>query len=71
MQNDLMTAGDVSKLLADVTPATVRLWGDRGVLPVQRTRSGMRLFLRSDVESLRMSRERKAHQTLQLAGQES
>ena len=61
MNSDLMTAGEVSKLLADVTPATVRSWGDKGLLPVQRTHSGMRLFNRSDVE--RLSRERSRART--------
>ena len=33
-----------------VTPATVRVWADRGVLPVMRTPGGRRLFKREDVD---------------------
>ena len=68
MDSELMTVGEVTKALdGDVTPATVRIWGDKGLLPVQRTRSGMRLFRRSDV--MRLARERKARaQVPQSAG---
>ena len=57
MTSELMTAGDVAKLLGNVTPATVRNWGDKRVLPMQRTRSGVRLFRRADVEALRQVRK--------------
>ena len=68
MDSELMTVGEVTKALnGEVTPATVRAWADRGLLRVERTRSGMRLFRRSDVEQL--ARERKARaQVPQSAG---
>src|SRR5262245_24460696 len=54
---ELMTAASVAKRTG-VTPATVRAWADRGVLPAQRTTSGVRLFDSRDVE--RLARERDA-----------
>jgi predicted transcriptional regulator len=61
---DLLTPHDVAKL-AGVTPAAVRSWADVGRLPVMRTVSGMRLFLRRDVD--RYLEERRAECTQSLA----
>ena len=61
MNSNLMTAGEVSKLLGNVVPATIRNWGDKGLLPMQRTQSKMRLFRRADVE--RVAREIEARRT--------
>ncbi len=36
--------------LLGVHPSTVRLWSDKGVLPVHRTQGGHRRYLRSEVE---------------------
>jgi excisionase family DNA binding protein len=47
---DLLTTGDVAKV-AGVTPPTVVRWADEGKLPVSRTASGVRLFMRADVEA--------------------
>jgi excisionase family DNA binding protein len=51
----LMTKGEVARV-AGVTPVTIRAWADAGLLPVERTSSGIRLFRRDDV--LRFLRER-------------
>ncbi len=56
MKGELMTTGEVARLLTDVVPATVRGWANKGLLPVQRTRTGLRLFKKSDV--VRLARQR-------------
>ena len=56
VQQDLLfTTTDVSQLLG-VSESTVRNWDRAGVLLSKRTRSGVRIFRREDVE--RLSRER-------------
>ena len=50
-----MTPLDVARLF-DCAPATVRKWESRKKLPAIRTRSGMRLFSREDVDRLLASR---------------
>lgn len=49
----LLTTGQVA-LHAGVSPATVRLWADEGLIPCVRTagRCGQRLFQKSDVTAL-------------------
>lgn len=47
----LMTAYDVSRI-ADVSASTIRLWADTGKLTAIRTAGGVRLFKRSDVETV-------------------
>jgi DNA-binding transcriptional MerR regulator len=47
--SEFMIASEVARL-KEVTPATVRAWNDRGILPAKRTPNGTRIFLRSDVE---------------------
>ena len=44
-----LTLSDVAKTLG-VHPSTVRLWSDKGVLPVHRTSGGHRRYLRHEVE---------------------
>lgn len=43
-----------------VSAQTVREWADHGKLPVMRTSSGQRIFLRTDVERLRAQRSEAA-----------
>jgi DNA-binding transcriptional MerR regulator len=50
-QSDQMLTGEVSRL-AEVVPATVRLWEKQGKLTATRTASGVRLFNRADVEAI-------------------
>ena len=52
----LLTTFDAAKIL-EVSPATVRLWHRLGKLPATRTQSGMRLFMRRDVELLAAQRQ--------------
>lgn len=53
--DELLTKGDVAKLLG-VTPATVILLEAKGRLSSRRTLGGIRLFERSEVESLAQKR---------------
>jgi DNA-binding transcriptional MerR regulator len=55
-QDELLGPYDASKI-ADVSPQTVRSWGDQGKLSVIRTAGGMRLFKRSEVEALAAERK--------------
>jgi DNA-binding transcriptional MerR regulator len=54
-QSDQMLTAEVARV-ADVTPATVRLWEKQGKLTATRTASGVRLFNRNDVEAIANSR---------------
>ena len=54
MPNDWLTLSDVAELLG-IHPSTVRLWSDKGALPVHRTQGGHRRYLRSEVELWRQS----------------
>jgi DNA-binding transcriptional MerR regulator len=53
-----MIASEVAKIKG-VTPAAVRAWEQRGILPAKRTATGTRLFARSDVEKFQPPRSRK------------
>ena len=53
--SDILSPAQVAKLLF-VTPATVRLWADKGELPAQTTPGGHRRFKRSDIEKFARSR---------------
>jgi excisionase family DNA binding protein len=46
---DWMTLSQVAELLG-VHPSTVRLWSDKGQIPVQRTQGNHRRYLRTEVE---------------------
>ena len=50
MDNDWINLSEAADLLG-VHPATLRAWGDKGELPMQRTPGGHRRFRRADVES--------------------
>ena len=39
-----------------MTPATVRLWETKGLIPATRTQSGTRLFKPEDVEAIETER---------------
>jgi excisionase family DNA binding protein len=60
MTDQWLSLSDTAKLLG-VHPSTVRLWSDKGVLPVHRTQGGHRRYKRSEVliwaESNQRSRE--------------
>lgn len=47
--SEYMLASEVARI-KNVTPATVRQWETKGILPALRTSSGTRLFARADVE---------------------
>jgi len=47
--DDVLSPSDVARE-GEVTPACVRVWADRGLLPVTRTVGDRRLFRREDVE---------------------
>jgi excisionase family DNA binding protein len=60
MTDEWLSLSDAAKLLG-VHPSTVRLWSDKGVLPVHKTQGGHRRYRRSEIslwsESTRKSRE--------------
>jgi excisionase family DNA binding protein len=47
-RGEWLSLSDAARLLG-VHPSTVRLWSDKGVLPVHRTQGGHRRYLRSEV----------------------
>jgi excisionase family DNA binding protein len=49
MTDEWLSLSDAAKLLG-VHPSTVRLWSDKGVLPVHRTQGGHRRYKRSEVQ---------------------
>lgn len=54
----LMTPSEAAALLG-ISADRVRQLGDEGRIPVQRTTTGHRLFLRSDVEVYLLERKRR------------
>ena len=56
--NDILTVGDVARVFG-ISPQAVRMWDRLGKLSGQRTASGMRLFLRADVERARRERDER------------
>lgn len=60
MSDEWLSLSDAAQVLG-VHPSTVRLWSDKGVLPVHKTQGGHRRYKRSEitlwVESSRTSRE--------------
>lgn len=57
--SEVLTVSEAARRLK-VADGTVRRLADRGVLKVQRTSTGMRLFDRSDVDRVAAARERRA-----------
>ncbi len=49
MDSEWLTISAAARLLG-IHPSTVRLWADKGILPVQRTHGGHRRFRRQDIE---------------------
>ena len=47
--NEWLSLSDVAELLG-IHPSTVRVWSDKGVLPVHRTQGGHRRYLRSELD---------------------
>jgi predicted site-specific integrase-resolvase len=54
--NDRQLVAGAARILG-VTPAMVRVYADKGVLPCERI-DGMRIFRRSDVQRLKAQREK-------------
>ena len=57
--SELLTTGDAARLIG-VSADAVRLWERDGRLPATRTQSGVRLFIREDVEAFAQRRREKA-----------
>jgi len=70
MTKDWLSLSDVAEYLG-VHPSTVRVWSDKGVLPVHRTQGGHRRYLRSELdlwrESQRSDGANEAHLVVQNA----
>ena len=56
--NEILTVGDVARVFG-ISPQAVRAWNRLGKLSGLRTASGMRLFLRADVERARHDRDQR------------
>ena len=56
--NEILTVGDVARVFG-ISPRGVRAWDRLGKLSGLRTASGMRLFLRADVERARRDRDQR------------
>lgn len=63
----LLLTGDVARIL-EVSPDTVRALERLGRLPALKTKRGVRLFDRRDVERLRLARERATQATTTAEG---
>jgi excisionase family DNA binding protein len=68
MENDWINLSEAADLLG-VHPATVRSWGDKGELPMQRTPGGHRRFRRLDVEARAETTDRSQSSGVQLVVQ--
>lgn len=58
MSATIMTTAEVARLL-DVVPNTVRLYESGGLLPADRTATGVRIFRRHEVEAFAKRRAEK------------
>ena len=68
MDTDWINLSDAADILG-VHPATVRAWGDKGDLPMQRTPGGHRRFRRADVEARAVLPDRSQTNGVQLVVQ--
>jgi DNA-binding transcriptional MerR regulator len=57
-EGEFLLSSEVARI-KDVTPATVRQWEQRGLLPAKRTASGTRIFSRSEVEKFQPPRRHR------------
>jgi len=57
-QKEWLTLSEVAQLLG-VHPSTVRIWANRGKIPVHRTRGGHRRFRRDELELWLMARQQE------------
>lgn len=57
MKTEFLLSSEVARL-KQVTPATVRNWANRGILPAQKTPNGTRIFRRIDIEKFESPRKR-------------
>jgi excisionase family DNA binding protein len=68
--SEWLSLSDIAELLG-IHPSTVRLWSDKGALPVHRTQGGHRRYLRSEVDLWRQSQrangKTEAHLVIQNA----
>ncbi|MBI5822791.1 MAG: helix-turn-helix domain-containing protein [Chloroflexi bacterium] len=68
MTDEWLSLSDAAKILG-VHPSTVRLWSDKGVLPVHKTQGGHRRYKRSEIslwaESSQKSREIEPEKMMQ------
>ncbi|MCP4421102.1 MAG: helix-turn-helix domain-containing protein [Chloroflexi bacterium] len=65
MENEWINLSETADLLG-VHPATVRAWGDKGELPMQRTPGGHRRFRRAEVEARAVTPDRSQTSGIQL-----
>jgi excisionase family DNA binding protein len=68
MEPDWINLSEAAELLG-VHPATIRAWGDKGELPMQRTPGGHRRFRRADVAARAVAPDRSQTSGVQLVVQ--
>jgi excisionase family DNA binding protein len=68
VDNNWLNLSEAAELLG-VHPATVRAWGDKGELPMQRTPGGHRRFLRTELEARAVTLDRSQTNGVQLVVQ--
>ena len=68
MDSNWLNLSEAAELLG-VHPATVRAWGDKGELPMQRTPGGHRRFPRAEVEARAVTPDRSQTNGVQLVVQ--
>ncbi|MBI4762011.1 MAG: MerR family transcriptional regulator [Chloroflexota bacterium] len=67
MTDEWLTLSDAAKLLG-VHPSTVRLWSDKGALPVHKTQGGHRRYKRSEILLWAETNSRSREEALQPEG---
>jgi excisionase family DNA binding protein len=68
VENEWINLSETAELLG-IHPATVRAWGDKGELSMQRTPGGHRRFRRADVEARAVTPDRRQNNGIQLVVQ--
>lgn len=67
MTDEWLSLSDAAEMLG-VHPSTVRLWSDKGILPVHKTQGGHRRYRRSEITLWSQTNSRSGNEALQPEG---
>lgn len=67
MTDEWLSLSDAAEMLG-VHPSTVRLWSDKGILPVHKTQGGHRRYRRSEITLWAQTNSRSGNEALQPEG---